>query len=95
MCVVKDENEEMSQFAAALSLFLKSPYNSKNKQKDLEFPQPGVNKVDQKQSRSRNVSGQKPILSRSATLGMTINDSVIGRVSRTKTSIFRHTNNTY
>lgn len=49
MCVVKDENEEMSQFAAALSLFLKSPYNNKNKQKDLEFPQPGNKqaKVDQ------------------------------------------------
>ena len=84
MCQVKDDCEERSQINSGntANLFLRSPINAKLEE---ENPIHGLSK-----GKSRNKM-QLSLLSSllGGTLGMTINSSSIGRVSRTKESVHR------
>ena len=96
MCIVHDENEEMNVFGA-LSLFLKSPKNKMQSQAHLQK----LSQQEQKLLRTETAIAETYIRKasleapqreqnrRSIALDLHINQSSIGRVSRTKSSIYK------
>ena len=96
MCIVKDENEELNVFGA-LSLFLKSPKNKMQSQAHLQKLSQQEQQLLRTESAIAETYIRKASLEapqreenrRSIALDLQINSSSIGRVSRTKSSIFR------
>ena len=84
MCEVRDESEEITQHGAVLSLFLKSPTTKQDLNESEDFKE-----NTNKKRHSRNI--KLPNNRSAATLSLQINSSSIGRVSRTKESLYRTT----